>query len=209
MLIFLMVSLKLSGRLSQTHTTLSVQYPQPYWCYWLPCMDFRLSSDKNPECQTCRMSFPLSITSGIWRSAPIFELLPSSRPTGFFIFLCLDAFVWRTLLNVLNIMRKKLFTVVGIWGSSGPVFWLAKQISKYGQIAQLSCENLQGGTAWALCPHVDDPNRIFLPLYIRNCAYCYLQPLSLALLLCLWTNSETVFSTGLFLLWSTSVASSL
>lgn len=36
-----------------------------YPCWLLPGMDFKLSSDKNPECQTCRMSFPLSFTRDI------------------------------------------------------------------------------------------------------------------------------------------------
>lgn len=95
-----MITLKPSGRLGQTHTMLKPTQPQYnteyalppalllvlYPC-WIPCMDFKLPRDKNPECQTCRMSFPLSVTSGIWRSAPVFELLPSSRATGFFIFL--------------------------------------------------------------------------------------------------------------------------
>lgn len=108
------------ARLIHTNYALSPALLVLLYPWWLvPCMDFKLSGDKNPECQMCRRSSPLSVTYGIWRSALIFELLPSSRATDFssvWIHVCEE-------LYVLSIVRKKFFTVVDIWGSSGPASW--------------------------------------------------------------------------------------
>lgn len=137
-----------------------------------------------------------SIICYLWYLEKCTDIWIAAFVQGHRLSFCLDSCVWGTLClehsekEVLHCCRYLGF----IWSS----FLVSKMNFKIRSDCSAELWVPSGRYCLGSLSSCWWPQHGILPLYIRNCAYCYLWPLPLVLSLCLWANSNSLFYMFLF-----------